>query len=406
MKKKNKIVLFGAYDRYNYGDNLMPIVITDYINKYKPEALVNNDILYVSISKSNLTKYGAPATTPINEIYDSLSNNDSIIVCGGEVLCAKLSTLYLHMPKPQILNKLLIKLNSMKYVNRLVDILAKFAYPSPWSFPYIPNKNKMKDRVSIYYNTIGGDLGSLNEKQLSDIKNRLVSAKYISARDVRTKSSLELNNIGDVNLIPDSVGLISKLYDQEYLTTKISNKVGLYINKRYICFQAAPNKLGEPIDVIVKTLNAICTQNGYELLLLPIGYACGHDDFEVLNEIHELLPNISSIEYELNLWEIMYLIKNSEMYIGTSLHGAITALSYGVPHFGLNKKISKLDNFLKSWSVYPFNGCYSISEIENKLPNITSESRQNLKEKSEENCKHILSHFNFMINQILEDGNE
>ena len=45
----------------------------------------------------------------------------------------------------------------------------------------------------------------------------------------------------------------------------------------------------------------------------------------------------------------MFLISISKIYIGTSLHGMITAQSFNIPFVGLNRKIEKLEGYIKYW---------------------------------------------------------
>jgi polysaccharide pyruvyl transferase WcaK-like protein len=78
----------------------------------------------------------------------------------------------------------------------------------------------------------------------------------------------------------------------------------------------------------------------------------------------------------------MYVIKNAYTFFGTSLHGIITAMSFGVPHFGLNKSIKKLDSFLRDWSVAPFNQCYDAYEMSSLISSFNLKNVVVLKEKS------------------------
>lgn len=399
--RKNKIVIHGAYDRYNYGDNLMPLVISDYLKKYRPEVLNRYEIIFSSISDSDLSEYNSPKTISIGSVLGQLDSEDVIIIAGGEVLCAPLSTLYLHMPKPKWINDTLTFVNRIKIVNKSVKIIANLFYPCPWSFPYIPDKSTIKHGVKIIYNTIGGSLDGVKGKEKEKIIDNLKGTSYLSVRDIRTQKSLTSNGIKST-LVPDSVHIISDLYHSAFFEENASNIVNKYKNLEYICFQAAPKKLGDSIEHVAKELKEICRNNNCKVLLLPIGYAAGHDDFYVLDKIRKEIPSISMIENDLTLWEIMYLISNSKLYIGTSLHGAITALSFSVPHFGLNKKITKLDDFLKTWSVPPFNGCFNISEIQEKAKDISSFNFQSIREKSKTNNIEVLEHFESLVNKIVK----
>ena len=85
-------------------------------------------------------------------------------------------------------------------------------------------------------------------------------------------------------------------------------------------------------------------------LLLPIGFAALHEDNIALKQMQNIYNNFVLID-KLNIYEIMNLIANSYFFAGTSLHGNITAMSFGIRHIGLNPEIKKLENYLKTWEI-------------------------------------------------------
>jgi polysaccharide pyruvyl transferase WcaK-like protein len=373
---KKKIALFGAYDRYNYGDNLMPILLEMYLKKYSPEKLNDYEFIHTSISDSDLTVYSCFPTRSISNVIGELKQDDCLIVVGGEVLCASNATLFLHMPKPKLLNDFYILLNRFPIARRFFKKWADLQYRAPWNYPYLPDWKMLADGVNIKYNTVGGSLGTLPLKDKIELSERLTRAKYISVRDKRTLDNL--SDISDIKLYPDSAFLMSDLCSEEFLVGNVSPTLLEYIKKRYVVFQAAPSKLGDSLENLVNELSKLYEVNNKRILLLPIGYAAGHDDLYILREVHKKIPDITDLKTDLNIWEIMYLIKHSDFYMGTSLHGVITAMSFGKPHFGINPKIPKLDAFLSDWSIAPFDHCYSVSEIGTLSDILRSEHKSNL----------------------------
>lgn len=404
--EKSKIVLLGAYDRYNYGDNLMPIVLVDYMKKFYPHLVDSVDFIYASISESDLTRFGAQKTVSINDACRRLTDNDTLVVVGGEVLCSPNSTLYLHMPRKKVLNDILTKFNRRPTTRSLLNAYARLRYPTPWNFPYIPDPKKLPKSLKIIYNTVGGNLSSISPREKSKIVGRLNGAALLAVRDSRTAKNLEGIQL---SLVPDSVHIISELYDQNFFAENAREMQEKYQYEDYFCFQASPKKLSEDINIVADVLRKICRQNNCKVMLLPIGYASGHDDSHLLKKLHSLLPDIAFYEDNLTLWNIMFLIKNSSLYIGTSLHGAITALSYAVPHFGLNKgpnrKIPKLDGFLGDWSVPPFNRTQDIQTIGDLSANIKKFQRHGLKERADANNHLIRKHFDQIIKMIDSQNN-
>jgi exopolysaccharide biosynthesis predicted pyruvyltransferase EpsI len=370
---KKKIALYGAYDRYNYGDNLMPILLEMYINKYHPEKLDSYEFIHASISDSDLSSYSCFPTRSINSVIGELRKGDSVIAVGGEVLCASNAILFIHMPKPKLLNDFYIKLNRLPVIRKFFKKWADLQYRAPWDYPYLPDHKMLADGVEIKYNTVGGGLDGLPVNDKKNLTDRLENAKYISVRDKRTLDNL--SHIEGVKLYPDSAFIMSDLCSEEFLVNNVRDDILDYVQKTYVVFQAAPSKLGDSLDNLIEKLTALHAVNNQRILLLPIGYAAGHDDFYILNKVHKKTPQFTDIKTDLNVWEIMYLIKHADFYMGTSLHGAITAMSFGKPHFGINKAIQKLNAFLSDWSIAPFDHCYSVSDIET-LPTIINQANE------------------------------
>lgn len=355
-----KLVIYGAYDRYNYGDNVMPVLFELFINKYYPELTSCYELIFSSISSSDLTQYESKATKSIDSILkESGEDVAAIIVIGGEVLCSKSSTLFRHMKHPVGVNFTVRVVE--KLLPRTADRLAKIFYPVPWKYPYIPDKKHLPKGVKVAFNTIGGDLKSLSNENKDKVLECLSQADFLSVRDSRTAHALK--PISDVKMYPDSVCAVADLIDDNVFEQFVRKGLLDGLKDGYICFQAAPHKIGTDAQTVARILKDMARKLKLKIMLLPIGYAAGHDDYEFLEKVRCFDPDFFSIAYELNIWEIMFLIKNSKVFLGTSLHGCITALSFGVRCVGINPAIYKLDEFMKNWGVAPFDKSYELESL-------------------------------------------
>ncbi|MEO9494309.1 MAG: polysaccharide pyruvyl transferase family protein [Vibrio splendidus] len=393
-----KILLFGAFDRYNFGDNLMPIVFNEYIKKFKSDILTDYEIEYVAISNSDLSKYKCYKTKSISNVISTLEEGSAIIVIGGEVLCGKNSDLFLHMQNKYITHLFFktIRKITRSYFSKLVRPL----YSTPWEFPFIPDPSFLPEKTKIFYNSVGGTLSNLNPIDFNDVKRRINSSDLVSVRDVRTHKQIDFSNKSLVS--PDSVMAISEIIDSDKIGENVSDSVIESCDSDYIVIQAAPKKIGCSEKEMFESILNIKNETGKKLIFLPIGYASGHDDYQLLKRIYDRLDGNVELLFELNVWEILYVIMNSNMYIGTSLHGVIISIAYNIPHFGINKKITKLDEFLKDWSVYPFNKCHSFSEL-SELVNLDFSKPLNiLSEKSDRAKKQVIENNDRIIELILD----
>ncbi|KMT64634.1 polysaccharide pyruvyl transferase family protein [Catenovulum maritimum] len=364
-----KIVLFGAFDRYNYGDNLMPIVFQRYVSKYFPKVLDSYEFEFAAISASNLENFHCEKSVKINDIVDSLPAGSSIIVIGGEVLCASNADLMLHMQKSQIGHK--VAVFCRKNLTKIFNLYAQFAYSTKWDYPFIIDKSCLPDGVKVLYNTIGGQVNPNNKHMYQKVMKRIISADYFSVRDSRTLTQTAGKR--DVALSPDSVFLLPAVVDDEFLKKQVKSSIYELASQspKYV-FQAAPAKIDCTVDALIEQVQTLSDETQSKVILLPIGYASGHDDLHLMQDIHEVLPDKTILLSDLNVWEILFVIKQARAFMGTSLHGVITAMAYGLPHFGLNINIGKLNAFVAEWSIAPYNQSYSVAEL-SKLPKLIKE---------------------------------
>lgn len=381
---KRQVILYGAFDRYNYGDNLMPILLEMYFNKYHEDKVKDIDFVFSSIKDSDLQSYDCKRTVAMRDLLNA-PDNSTVVLVGGEILGADVGILYIHVQENPIAVKFLRLLRRVS--PSLLITLAKKKYDAVWDFPYIPQKESFANKVKVIYNTVGA---VPNRSQLEKIKQ----ADYISVRDERTyKGVAEIEN---VKLIPDSVLMMSKVVDIDYLETKVRDEIKSVLSKgKFITIQACPYKVKFSAKQMADELGKIRREHGIDAVLLPIGYASGHDDVIFLEKVKACSEHNLLLLNELNVWEIMYVIAKSIGFYGTSLHGVITAMSFQIPHFCINDDITKLVSFLETWSVPPYHKPLSIDEISGTVKHAIAGPAEGL--------KNAVEHAQNLIFESLDD---
>ncbi len=378
--------IIGAFDRYNYGDLLFPIILERFLH----EKFGNNTKINVyGLIDSNLSNIGALET----KSYDKMPKSGIFIIGGGDVIGSNILDLYIHLQKNttyalifKILKKIIPKKHLYKKVMKKLNVYNKY----PWVL------NNEKNRTIIYNSVGSGPLAKLNNYDKNEIKKLLNTSDYISVRDDFSKKNLELEK---VKTYPDSAILMSKYFSTEELIKKSSEEINSFINKnkKYICFQVNKEFLKmNSLEEVTKQLSYIISR-GYKIVLLPIGFAAGHEDCISLNKIYKKMNSKDVVYFSnINIFEIMHLISKSYCFIGTSLHGNLTAMSFAVRHIGLRRKYSKLDNNLDTWEKNEIERCCNIEELGTRfdmLENITKTSIKNNSNKlinlAEDNFKNI-----------------
>lgn len=377
------VVIIGAFDRYNYGDNLMPILFEFFLKEFYPEFFECHRLIFAALVDSDLSRFEVKKTVSIASVFKKESPSiKAIISIGGEVLCASSSTLFTHMGYSGVVSKAVIFLRKAR-LRFVADVICRAFFSLPWEYPYVPVRF---GDAKVALNTVGGDVPENNMGiRFHSVTERIQGTDFVSVRDRRTLKSLQ--GIIEPSLSPDSAITMSHFCSRDFLKSYCGKKVLDMTEGEYICVQAAPKKAGAGAALYYKELKKIQEQHQMDIVLCPIGYASGHDDMDFLSDVKTYSGGEFALVDDLNIWEIMYVISQSKCYIGTSLHGAITALSFSVPHIGLNPKVKKLDSFLRDWSIGPSKKCYPIEEVREVLPLV-------LKGRNEEmvsHCKELVS---------------
>ncbi len=361
MSKKPVIGIISAGDRYNYGDVLYAVVMKEYIKNFEPEIFGKYDIEHYGIISSDLRKVGGMETLPIKALYEKEFDENSLIaVAGGQVVGANIEVLFKFLKT----NKVCLYADLIKYLvlsklgkNRGELLVKRFGCKT--KFPYVIAKDSLKNDCKVVYSNVGGFV-SENETQAIE---QIAQADYFSVRD---SQSFEENcrYRKDTVLTPDAAVLMSEVFPRDILRQEVSEQVKA-VDGEYIAVQFSLSYFRQhenEIDEELKTFKE--KHKNVKIVLVPIGYAILHDDLVALKELKAKISDSVLIE-KLTIKEIMYLISGASFFLGTSLHGIVTAMSFKVPYIALggHNSSAKLDTFVKTWGCAPYNKAMPISSL-------------------------------------------
>lgn len=381
MKNRNIVHFLAASDRINYGDLLFPIVFSKVAKKKNFELEIYN----YGIVKSDLGYFGGYPTNSYGKLHHNLNKmGGTVVIGGGDVFFASWETLYSYI-SPVFVK--LMKYRFIRKVNARLKILDYILHKKDVMLPFTPGvfEFKTSKQVQIIYNGVGGTFNENNKPGFNGkIVERLNSSNYISVRDLRTLQSLNKFGVKSV-LSPDSAVIISDFYPIDILKKKITLHTYI-IPEKYFFIQFGYNKSPDNFKEIALLIEELAKNHNAKIILCPIGLALKHKDHIELMEMEKYSPCFQFIMPK-NIFDIMWLISNAKAYMGTSLHGALTAQSYNVPFFSLNKKITKADSYFKTWCPEVSVGCIDFKDLDSvdqKLTNWDSQkAREYLKEQKD-----------------------
>lgn len=299
--KKYRIAYFGIFDIENYGDHLYPIIFKHEMEKRG----LDFEIVYFS-------NYACDNTFSVNahihkydEIDDMHKDNpfDAVIIGGGSLI------------HPYKLTQILAIEGEKKEVE----------YPmlNIWLYPLIFCYN---NDIKCVINSVGVPYPLLGDSPV--ISDLFDCCDYISVRneqsfDIFSKTGTKCPIIN----IPDSVFGISDTFTLDDVR---ENKKILNLPDNYVVFQCGKG-ISDDYKKELRSLFEKINSLEYTICLLPIAYTNDDDDFlrNLSNDYPDLL--FKKFDTKLNVLDIASVISNAKIYIGLSMHGAITALSFGVP---------------------------------------------------------------------------
>ena len=343
-----KVIAYGAYDRHNYGDLLFAIVL-----KHHLEADGRFRVLVAATRKSDLSRFGALPTISLKEALKATRSqrNTMLVVAGGECLTAQWESILGYLA-PQIVYYP-IKASPYLIGQRQFIRLSRTLTSIPSDMPLVLGERDLPG-YQVMYNSVGGNEISRKKPLIhAAIKRNLKDSTYVSVRDRETSAELEKLGV-EHRLVPDSAVLISDIFPQQPDPAEPG----------HIVFHISEHHSRRRIEAIAEQLSDLSERTGLKIALLTIGKAPGHSDDAPLDKLQSLLGERAYRVDSGHIQDIIRCIATSRLYCGTSLHGAITALTYAVPQIALlPRRVIKLSSFLETWAPRPSCGFAEIEQI-------------------------------------------
>lgn len=353
-----KIALIAACDRNNYGDILLPYITKRFImSQVSADKKIYFD--YFALSHADLTSVGGKITEPLFEMDDKY---EAIIVSGGEVMSARYWNMLMNLEL--VGAKRVCRLFNHRFESRLREMVARMILNGKSIMPWI-----VSDRFScpIFYNSVSGYQAISNKRGRKAWEDCIFKAALFSVRDEKCLMAIKEDNSSlDVQLVPDTAILMDSLFSSNELNEKMSkdNKKIFDTIDSYYVIQCNYRYGKDLADDIVDAINLIFEETSIMCVLLPIGRAKGHEDQLILKTIKDRLDNDRCVLVaNNNIYETMNIIKKSICFIGTSLHGIVTASAYEVPHTLLTHKAEKTYSYMCTWESTSMLCCESPSDI-------------------------------------------
>lgn len=296
-----RIAHFGTFDVENYGDLLFPLVA-----RHRLEA-VGAEFVHVSPVGGPPVWEGCVPSVPANALDGEAL--DGLLLGGGNIVHAGPAGVDDY--RQDGLTWLLAYARLWLEPARLATV---HGLPFCWNAPGVPSR--FSGRVA------------------EAVQRATSAAGYITVRDRRSLANLRDAGVdARIDVVPDPAFDIVELFDDAALDEAFvrifsrrerpvpEHALAVHLNDRY---------LDEPIEVIAARLDRIATSMDATVLLLALGRC--HGDHATARAVSSRL----SVEHVLidrpaSLLEFVAGLSRADAYVGSSLHGLVTALAFGRP---------------------------------------------------------------------------
>ena len=349
-----KVAVAAASDRYNYGDVLLPIVFEQYLKRAAREREEEREIQVsqFALFNADLTSVGGLKVRALSNVDSSY---DCVVIAGGEVLAVGYITMHLSTGPGKVLTAAERLLRKIPPTRPLLERFLQTAVcrrknaGMPWMYrPLRPDQK-------VFYNAVGGAGFAGNpERARKEWKEVISRSSMFSVRDHKTleglnRSGITKSSAGEIEMIPDTAIIMDSFYTDEVLRRNVRQDYTDLAGQDYFVLQVSNNIGRHILDEVGRAVETICREQNIRCVLLPIGRAARHDDIIPLSSLHRRLPGITTLIEENNISETIWIISRAKFYVGSSLHGAITAMSFHTPHTALTQESGKLRSYLEQW---------------------------------------------------------
>jgi polysaccharide pyruvyl transferase WcaK-like protein len=323
--KKYHIAQFGTYDIESLGDTTFPKVLA-----YGLAKQLNCEIELFSMTECAEPYNGNSHVYSFEQFAQRHMQYpfDAVIIGGGE---------FLHF--------------------RSMDVIIgkeQAAYPEGYIWKR-PLELAKQHRVPAFLNLVGVPY-DMSQAQQKELCSSLQNVCYVSVRDTFSEKRLRCAGVENVFCAADNLWYMNEMYPKaelDALRHEIEKQTGRDLSSPYVLVQYGTTRNAK---ALAEQLQKIKAETGYRICLMPVNY-CHEDRVGMALLAREGNGEFEVIDDYFQPPEMMAVISGAAAFFGTSLHGNLTAASYGVPFVGIDMYasfVSKMDGIFTMIGCEPY----------------------------------------------------
>jgi len=395
----------GTFDVENYGDLLYPLIFRH---------LVETAVQHYSLLPGNAPHAAGFRTQSIRSLFE-LPGPLTVVIGGGDILRTDSELMARHYGRNSRVSYEGLRqsigvsgLVGYELRQKLPRVDADGFYAQrfqarwlnyPAVGPFIIAPDDLAQGSTVTYVSCGVP-HEFAPSEADAVKRAFEQARFVYLRDEESAEKLRRAGVTrELCVAPDLAVLLSDVFrpaDTARRGRELLMSLGIDTTQAVVCFQSQPYP-GFFEDEILAQLNSYCERTGSAVVLLPLGYC--HGDHEFLQRVAPRANGRFKYAAVNSIFDMMAVIAASDLFVGTSLHGNITALSFGLPHVFGPLPVAKARGFLEVANLPPELKLNSWSEMAAGIERATTlgrdffaERARSAKEKVYEVVGKLLNH--------------
>lgn len=372
------VILFGACDRHNLGDLLLPHIAQ--------ALLAPRPVIVAGVAQCDLTPHGGHRVAAIARLAEAWGDRRAdLIHVGGELLtCSLYEAAVMTLPPAEAAAAIARhdrdEAGRQRWAEQTLGLRQQLGYLAPKALFRQPGR--------FLHQAVGGvDLPRLPQAMRTEVLSRLRESEGLTLRDHVTQATLAQAGIR-ARLVPDPAVLAAELFGARIARHAAGGepaRVRTCFPRGYVALQFAA-EFGDDatLGVLAGQLDQLAADTGLGFVLFRAGAAPWHDDLAVYRRLLGLMQSRATWLFaSLDLWDLCALLAEARLYVGSSLHGRIVASAFGVPGVnlappGVTGGFSKQAAYLATWHADEACGVVSGADLSEVAVRVMAQDRERL----------------------------
>lgn len=367
------LILFGAFDRHNFGDLLLAHIAA----RRARDRFPGRPLTFAGVAERDLRPCGGHRVRAISALAREWGDRPAEVChVGGELLTCSLYEAAIMVLPPDEATAAIVRFDAhpaarQAWAETQLGLRQHAAYLVPKALFRRPGR--------FTYQAVGGvELPTLPLEMQAEARARLMEADSVSVRDRVTQGRLAAWGMR-TELEPDPGERVAELFGPPLARHAASGApaaIREHFPQGYVAVQFSGD-FGDDasLEILAARFGQFIRETGLGLCLFRAGAAPWHDDAGVYRRFMGLLQTDRVRLFDsLHLWDICALLAQARAYCGSSLHGRIVARAFGVPGISLVRQpappISKVGAYVETWWNQGGGGLAGLEDVHRALRRI------------------------------------